>query len=78
VLVSSDGINQSPRAWLIGAPVTDEDPQYILAVAIDGHGWMAAGNITRLYRDRLRERVGQLDRETVDRLDSALRAALDL
>lgn len=78
VLASSDGINQSLRAWLIGAPITDEDPQDILAVPIDGHGWMSAGNITRLYRGWLRERVGQLDRETVDRLDSALRAALDL
>ncbi|MBA2471363.1 MAG: hypothetical protein DLM61_14745 [Pseudonocardiales bacterium] len=78
VLASSDGINQSPRAWLIGAPITDKDPQDILAVPIDGHGWMSAGNITRLYRGWLRERVGQLDRETVDRLDSALRAALDL
>lgn len=78
MLASSDGINQSPRAWLIGAPITDKDPQDILAVPIDGHGWMSAGNITRLYRGWLRERVGQLDRETVDRLDSALRAALDL
>jgi mRNA interferase MazF len=78
VLVSSDGINQSLRAWLIGAPITDEDPQDILAVPIDGHGWMSAGNLTRLYRGWLRERVGQLDRETIDRLDSALRAALDL
>ena len=77
-LVSSDGINQSPRAWLIGAPITDEDPQDILAVPIEGHGWASAGNLTRLYRGWLRQRLGHLDGETADRLDSALRAALDL
>jgi hypothetical protein len=78
VLVSSDGINQSPRAWLIGTPLTDEDPQDILAVPVESHGWVSAGTLTRLYRGWLRERLGVLDRETTERLNSALRAALDL
>ncbi len=78
VIVSSDGINQSVRPWLLGAPVVVEDPQDILAVPIEDHGWASAGNLTRLYRGWLRERIGRLDRETVDGLDAALRAALDL
>lgn len=78
VLVSSDGINQSTRTWLLGAPVSPQDPQDILAVAVEGYGWASAGNLTRLYRGWLRERVGRLDRDIVDDLDAGLRAALDL
>jgi PemK-like, MazF-like toxin of type II toxin-antitoxin system len=78
VIVSSDGINQSPRSWLLGAPLTPEDPQDILAVPIEGRGWVSAGNLSRLYRGWLRERVGELDSPTLERLAGALRAALDL
>jgi mRNA interferase MazF len=77
-IVSSDGINQSTRTWLIGAPVAVDDPQDILAVPVPDHGWVSAGNVGRFYRGWLRERVGELDAEAMDQLDSALRAALDL
>ncbi|MBO0872888.1 MAG: hypothetical protein J2P19_05800 [Pseudonocardia sp.] len=78
VIVSSDGINQSSRPWLLGAPVAEDDPQDILAVPVEGFGWVSAGNLMRLYRGWFRERVGELDDATGDRLESALRAALDL
>jgi mRNA-degrading endonuclease toxin of MazEF toxin-antitoxin module len=78
VIVSSDGINQSPRAWLLGAPLADGDPGDILAVPVDGHGWVSAGNLSRYYRGWLREHVGTLEQQAMDDLDSALRAALDL
>jgi mRNA interferase MazF len=78
VIVSSDGINQSTRTWLLGAPISTGDPQDILAVQVEGHGWVSAGNLTRLYRGWLRERVGELDAPTAEHLNSALRAALDL
>ncbi|ONM49445.1 hypothetical protein [Nocardia donostiensis] len=78
VLISSDGINESPRPWLVAAEVLDEDPQDILAVALPEHGWVHAGNIGRIYRGWLTERVGDIDLDTVERLDTALRAALDL
>lgn len=78
VLVSSDGINQSPRPWLVGAPISAEDPNDILAVTVDDLGWVSAGNLTRLYRGWFRDQLGALDRDTAERLDSALRAALDL
>ena len=77
VIVSSDGINQSARSWLLGAPITAEDPQDILGVRIDSHGWTSAGQLSRLYRGWFSERLGQVDRETTDLLDYALRAALD-
>ncbi len=78
MIVSSDGINQSTRTWLLGAPISPEDPQDILAVQIEGRGWVSAGNVTRLYRRWLRERVGELGSPTAEQLSSALRAALDL
>lgn len=78
VIVSSDGINQSTRTWLLGAPIAVEDPRDILAMPIDGHGWVSAGNLGRFYRGWLTERLGALDRSSVEQLDSALRAALDL
>jgi len=78
VIVSSDGINQSTRTWLLGALISPEDPQDILAVRVEGRGWVSAGNVTRLYRGWLRERVGELDSPTAEQLNSALRAAFDL
>ncbi|WP_225725965.1 MULTISPECIES: hypothetical protein [unclassified Nocardia] len=78
VLISSDGINVSPRPWLIAAEVVDADPQDILAVSVDRYGWLHAGNIGRIYRGWLAERIDAVDPETLDRLDTALRAAMDL
>ncbi|MBF6214909.1 hypothetical protein IU433_13855 [Nocardia puris] len=78
VLISSDGINDSPRPWLVAAELLDTDPLDILAVAVPGHGWVHAGNIGRIYRDWLAERVDEIDAEVQERLDTALRAALDL
>ncbi|WP_327142714.1 hypothetical protein [Nocardia sp. NBC_01327] len=78
LLISSDGINESPRPWLIAAEVMDADPLDILAVPIPGHGWVHAGNLGRIYRDWLAERIDTVDSETAERIDTALRAAMDL
>ncbi|GAB2719856.1 hypothetical protein [Nocardia thraciensis] len=78
VLISSDGINESPRPWLIAAELLDEDPLDILAVSVPDHGWVHAGNLGRIYRGWLAERIGEVDAETLERLDTALRAAMDL
>lgn len=78
VIISSDGVNDSTRPWLLGAPIAAVDPQDILAVPIGGHGWIQAHNLTRYYRPWLTEHVDTIDDQTRDRLDSALRAALDL
>ena len=78
VIVSSDGVNESSRPWLLGAPISTDDPQDILGVPVSGHGWVEAHNLSRYFRPWLREQVGALDGETRDQLDSALQAALDL
>jgi mRNA interferase MazF len=78
VLISSDGINESPRQWLIAAEVLDEDPQDILAVTVQRHGWVHAGSIGRIYRGWLAGRVDEMAADELERLDTALRAAMDL
>jgi len=78
VILSSDGINQSTRPWLLGAPITTEDPQDILSVPIEDHGWISAASLSRFYRGWLHERVDELDPPTLEQLAAALRAALDL
>ncbi|MGV9823335.1 hypothetical protein [Nocardia xishanensis] len=78
MLISSDGINESPRQWLIAAELLDQDPQDILAVQVPGRGWVHAGNIGRIYRGWLAERIDDMESEVLERLDTALRAAMDL
>jgi hypothetical protein len=78
VLLSSDGINDSPRPWLLGIELRVTDPGDILAVPVEGGRVAYAGDLTRLYRAWVGERVGALDPTTLSRLDGALRAALDL
>ncbi|MFI6871319.1 hypothetical protein [Nocardia sp. NPDC050406] len=78
ILISSDGINESPRPWLIAAEILESDPQDILAVSIPGHGWIHAGNLGRIYRHWLAERIDVVDTDIAERIDTALRAAMDL
>ena len=78
LLVSSDGINESPRPWLLAVELVDDDPGDILAVPVPDLGWVDAGSISRAYRGWLSERLDQLSAETMDSIDSVLRAALDL
>jgi hypothetical protein len=77
-LMSSDGINESPRPCLLGIELRDRDPGDILAVPVTGHGWAYAGDLSKIYRSWIGERVGELDTTTLARLEGALRAALDL
>ena len=77
-IVSSDGINDSPRPWLIASDVHAEDPGDILAVPVAGHGWVNAADLSRVYRTWLTEHVHTLDGDAREGLDTALRAALDL
>jgi mRNA interferase MazF len=76
--MSSDGINDSSRPWLLGIELRDRDPGDILAIPVAEHGWAYAGDLTKLYRAWTGLRVGQLDPTTLTRLDGALGAALDL
>lgn len=78
LVLSSDGINDSPRPWLLGIELRDRDPGDLLAIPVGDRGWAYAGDLNRIYRSWLGERVGVLDGTTLARLDGALRAALDL
>jgi hypothetical protein len=77
-IMSSDGINESPRPWLLGIELRERDPGDILAVPVTGHGWAYAGDLSKLYRAWTGDQLGELDSATMTRLDGALRAALDL
>lgn len=77
VIVSSDGINESSRPWLLGIELRDRDPGDILAIPVAGR-WAYAGDLTKLYRAWTGERLGELDPATLARLNGALQAALDL
>ena len=78
VIVSSDGINDSTRPWLLGVELREQDPGDLLAIPIGDARCAYAGDVARLYRAWVGERVGALDAATLARLDGALRAALDL
>lgn len=78
LLLSSDGVNDSARPWLLGTELLDSDPQDILGVAVDGHYWVSTLNLTRLYRPWLDQRIAEISADIQEQVDSALRAALDL
>jgi mRNA interferase MazF len=78
VITSSDGVNDSPRPWLLGCRLRDTDPGDILAIPVRGHGWAYVGDLSRLLRAWFGERAGQLDSATLRRLDNVLRVAQDL
>jgi mRNA interferase MazF len=78
VITSSDGINDSPRPWLLGIELRERDPGDILAVHVPGFGWAYSGELTKLYRAWIGDRLGVVEPDTQSRLDGALRAALDL
>jgi hypothetical protein len=78
VILSSDGINDSPRPWLLGIELRERDPGDLLAIPVGDRGWAYAGDLTRLYRAWVGPTQGRLDTTTLGRLDGALRAALDL
>ena len=50
VILSSDGINDSPRPWLLGIELRERDPGDLLAIPVADRGWAYAGDLTRLYR----------------------------
>lgn len=78
VIVSSNGVNDSGRRWLLGVPITVDDPHDILAVPITRHGWADVTRMTRYFRLWLTKSEGVAGPADLEQLDSALRAVLDL
>ncbi len=67
---------------LYAVEVTEADPGHLLGLPImvgDAPAWVdVARDLIRAYRGALGERYGQVGSDQLDRLDMALRAALDL
>lgn len=79
VIVSGDGINSDERRpWLLAVDIVRDDPGDLLAVPVARRGWVDSSTVVRVYRRWLTDRVDVLDEVTIERLDAALRAALDL
>ena len=78
VILSSDGINDSPRPWLLGIELRERDPGDLLAIPVADRGWAYAGDLSRLYRAWVVGAPRAGGRDHAGRLDGALRAALDL
>lgn len=61
-----------------GVHVVQTDPGKLLAVRVEPWGWASALTLELVIRRRLVEHVGTVSGETLEQVDSALRAALDL
>ncbi len=77
VILSSDGINDSPQPWPLGIELRDRDPVDLLAILVAVRLGVCRGPVAPLPRlDR--PAAGRIDTTTLARLDGPLRAALDL
>lgn len=75
--LSSDGINDSTRPWLL-VELRKRDPGDLLAVSVGDFGWAYAGDLTRLDRAWVGARAGTVAPGELMQLEGALRVALDL
>lgn len=79
LIISANAINDVDELPIVLAVhVVDTDPESLLAVQVGDHGWARVLSIEPVLRRRLVERVGMADAETMEAVDTALRAAQDL
>jgi mRNA-degrading endonuclease toxin of MazEF toxin-antitoxin module len=79
LIVSADAINDNDALPTVYAMhVADSDPESLLAVAVEPHGWAMALEVDRPLRRRLVEHLGRASAEQMDAVDNALRATFDL
>ncbi|WP_331722859.1 hypothetical protein [Nocardia sp. NBC_00511] len=78
LITSSNAINDADGLPVVlTRHILDTDPGGLLAVET-AYGWVSAMHPEATIRRRLGERVGGLDRDTMERVENALRAAEDL
>lgn len=78
LLASNQAVLDSERPWFMGLDVLDEGDGDLLTVAIPEHGWVNTAATHRLYRGWVGERIASVASETIERVEEALRASLDL
>lgn len=78
LIVSADPLNESALPVVLGLHVIDNDPDSLLSVRLDSHGWAVITTIEQVIKSRLGEPVGVISPDEQRAIDNALRAALDL
>lgn len=79
LIISADSLNGNAAfSTVYGMHVVATEPESLLSVRIDPHGWAFALEIDRPLRSRLVERLGTATPEQMDAVDTALRATFDL
>jgi mRNA-degrading endonuclease toxin of MazEF toxin-antitoxin module len=78
VIVSADALNETVVPVVLALHVVETDPENLLSVRLDPHGWALATTIEGTMKNRLGERQGSISEEEQEGIDRALRAVLDL
>ena len=78
LIVSSDSINHADLPTAFAVHIVPEASDSLLFVTVEPHGWAAAGTLEQVMRRRLSEHVGTVSAESMEPVDIALRALLDL
>jgi hypothetical protein len=78
LIVSADPLNESPLPVALGLQVVDRDPDSLLSVRLEGHGWAVITTIEQVIKSRLDEPSGVISPDEQQAVDNALRAALDI
>ena len=78
LIVSSDAINGADLPTAFAVHVVPDADDSLLFVAVDPHGWAAAGTLEQVLRRRLSEHIGTVSAESMEAVDIALRALLEL
>ncbi|TCK26779.1 type II toxin-antitoxin system PemK/MazF family toxin [Pseudonocardia endophytica] len=78
LIVSSDSIDRADLPTAFAVHVVADASDSLLFVAVDPHGWAAAGTLEQVMRRRLTEQVGVVSDEEMEQVDIALRALLEL
>ncbi len=78
LVVSTDAVNGSEFPAVLAMRIEPEDPGGVLAVRVGAHGWALALTVQPTMRSRLAGLVDRVDAETMEHVDAALRAVLDL
>jgi hypothetical protein len=78
LIVSANPLNDSDLPIIIGLQVVERDPNNLLAVRLEGHGWAVATTIEQVIRRRLGAVAGVISLDEQRAVDNALRATMEL